>query len=132
LEVRRLRQVAKLAATRPDPGEQIRLVRQPPAKRWTDDAVKDVIRRYQAGESREQIERDTGYGSDRIKAKLLQAGLDVRGVPFKLTPAMIAEAVRLRGQGESWRTLSQRYGVSAASLRRAVIRRTATDFSGVS
>jgi|GEM_PF-5939417 len=59
-------------------------------KRWTEEAVQDVIRRYQAGDSMEQIQRDTGFSAERVKVKLVQAGVFVRGVPHKLTSAMVA------------------------------------------
>jgi len=41
------------------------------AEAWSDAAVDDVISRYRMGDSMERIERDTGFGAERVKVKLV-------------------------------------------------------------
>ena len=70
----------------------------------------------------ERIERNTGFDTERVKVKLVQSGVSMRDRPHKLTLAIIAEAVELRGQGKSRRSLGHRYGVSSTSIRDAVLK----------
>jgi hypothetical protein len=93
----------------------------PRSKRFlTAEDVADIVQRYEAGETTQQIGNRYGVSKTRVATVLRERGITLRRQG--LTDEQVAEAVTLYSAGKSLAWLGARCGVShttvAAALRR--------------
>jgi hypothetical protein len=96
-------------------------VRKPRSKRFlTADEVADIVHRYGASETTQQIGNHYGISKTRVATVLGNQGVTIRR--HGLTVDQVTEATTLYATGKSLAWLGVRYGVShttvAAALRR--------------
>jgi transcriptional regulator of aromatic amino acid metabolism len=98
-----------------------KVVRKSRLKRFlTAQNVTDIVHRYEASETTQQIGNRYGISKTRVSSVLREQGITIRRQG--LTDEQVREAVTLYAAGRSLAWLGSRYGVShttvAAALRR--------------
>ena len=95
----------------------------PERRRCSPRPVEEIVSSYAAGERIVDIGKRFGIGSRRVRAVLVDAGVEIRPRGHKLRLAdKQTEVMRLRGQGWSYVRIGDRLGVNASTVRDAVIR----------
>ena len=95
----------------------------PGPRQCPPEQITGIISSYAAGERIVDIGKRFRIGSRRVRAVLVDAGVEIR--PRGHKPRLAdrrAEVMRLRGQGWSYARIGDRLGVNASTVRDAVIR----------
>jgi transcriptional regulator of aromatic amino acid metabolism len=96
-------------------------IRKPRSKRHlSSDDVTDMVHRYQAGETTQQIGDRYGISKTRVATVLREQDITIRRQG--LTEEQTGEVVKLYAAGESLARLGVRFGVSHATIA-AVLRK---------
>jgi transcriptional regulator of aromatic amino acid metabolism len=90
-------------------------VRKPRSKRFlTTDDLTDIVHRYEAGETTQQIGNRYGISKTRMATVLREQGITIRRQG--LTDEQVTEAATLYADGRSLAWLGARYNVSHTTI----------------
>lgn len=81
----------------------------------------ELVERYEAGETMDQLALALGYGSNGIRYRLQKAGAKIRPVPTgRFSTVDPAEIVRMYRAGNTMSAISKTLGASTATVQRAL------------
>ncbi|MBV9832017.1 MAG: helix-turn-helix domain-containing protein [Marmoricola sp.] len=83
----------------------------------------EFVRRYEVGETVKALAAEFGLHHRTVKARLMEAGVDIRIRERKLTDRQITNAAKLYESGWSTAKIGKKYNVSHNTIRRHLRRR---------